>query len=83
MITGITIGEIRIPVTRRRAGIAGLESPSAATVPSTVASRAAANPIPRLLASARVQRASSTRASYQRRDQASGSSRSMPSVKVK
>ena len=83
MITGITIGEIRIPVTSRRSGIAGLESPSAPTVPSTVARRAAATPIPRLLTSARDQRTSSTSASYQRSDQASGSSRSIPSVKVK
>ena len=83
MITGVTIGEISSAVTKRRIGIAGLASPSAASVPSVVASAVAATPISRLLASGPVHVPPAAISRYQRSDQASGSSRSMPSVNVK
>ena len=83
MITGVTMGEIRRPVMKRRAGMAGLDNPSAASVPSAVASRVAETPITRLFTRPRVHASFSTISRYHRSDHASGSRRSMPSVKVK
>ena len=83
MISGVTIGEISRPVASRRAGMWGLDSPRAARVPRTVARVVDPTPMNTLLASARRQASSSSTCRYQRRDQASGSRRSMPSVKVK
>ena len=83
MITGVTSGDMRNPITNRRAGICGLDSPSAARVPSTVASAVAAVPMMMLFARALLQDSSVTTSRYQRIDQASGSNRSMPSVNVK
>ena len=68
IITGVTIGEISSPMARRRPGMAGLDSPSAARVPSAVASAVEAAPMIRLLTSARVQASSSTICRYQRRE---------------
>ena len=83
MMSGVTIGEISSPMTARRRGMAGFVRPRAASVPRPVASAVAATPMNRLLASARAQVSSSTICRYQRSDQASGSRRSIPSVKVK
>ena len=83
MMTGVTMGEISSPVAKRRAGMAGLDRPSAASVPRTVASTVAETPMSRLFASARDHSSSSMIWRYHRRDQASASRRSMPSVKVK
>ena len=60
-----------------------LARPSAASVPSAVASTVAATPINRLLPSARVQASFSTISRYHRSEYASGSKRSIPSVNVK
>ena len=83
MMTGVTMGEISSPVAKRRAGMAGLDRPRAASVPSAVESTVAETPTSRLFASARDHSSSSTIWRYHRRDQASASRRSMPSVKVK
>ena len=83
MMMGVTIGESNTAMTMPRPGIAGLLRPSAASVPRVVAMIVAAVPISRLLPSAGSQRPSLSTLLYQRSDQASGSSRSMPSVKVK
>ncbi len=83
MISGVTSGEINNPVSNVRPGIAGCASPSAARVPSRVVSRVAATPMVMLFTSARCHSSSPATPRYQRSDQASGSSRSIPSVKVK
>ena len=82
MMIGVTSGEIASVESTVRAGMCGLASPSAARVPSTVASAVAARPIRMLLPKAFSQSSPSTR-SYQRSEKASGSSRNIPSVKVK
>ena len=83
MMSGVTIGEMSSPIVRRRAGMAGLDRPRAARVPSVVASTVDATPMNRLLPSARRHASSVTICRYQRSDHASGSRRSMPSVNVK
>ena len=64
MITGVTIGEIRRPITKGRAGIAGLARPNAARVPSAVASTVADTPIIKLFSSARNQASSPATDAY-------------------
>ena len=70
-------------MTRRRAGIAALASPSAASVPSAVARKVAETPMIRLFSRLRVQTSFSRISRYHLSEYASGSSRSIPSVKVK
>ena len=83
MMIGVTIGEMSTPMIAGRAGIAGLARPSAAKVPSTVASTVAQLPISTLLPSARSQLSSPATVAYQRSENASGWNDNMPSVKVK
>ena len=66
MISGVTIGDSSIPMIAVRPGIAALDRPSAATVPSTVASAVAAAPMTRLLTSARSHSSSPATLRYQR-----------------
>ena len=83
MTSGTTIGEMRSAIASRRPGMALLARPMAASVPRPVASAVAALPISRLLASARRQTGSPATSRYHRRENASASRRSIPSVKVK
>ena len=83
MTRGVTIGERRSPVARRRAGMARLASPMAASVPRAVASTVAALPMSRLFARARRQTGSPATSRYHRSENASASRRSIPSVNVK
>ena len=68
MMTGVTMGEINRLMARERPGMAGLDSPRAASVPSAVARAVAAKPMTRLLASARSHSGSSATVRYQRRE---------------
>ncbi len=67
MITGTTIGEIRIASTSACAGKRARQMPSAASVPSTVASTVAEMPTIRLFFSDGSQNDEVKKSSYQRR----------------
>ncbi|MCY1534734.1 hypothetical protein D9M68_701160 [compost metagenome] len=66
MISGTIIGDSSRAVMKRRKGISSLARPTAAQVPSTVATRVAKMPMMKLFLIARIQRGSVNTWSYQR-----------------
>src|SRR5690606_4911678 len=83
MMSGTIMGESNSAVISRRRGIASLLKPTAAMVPRTVAMTVAASPMKKLFWMASIQLPVVKMRSYQRSDQASGSRRNMPGVKLK